>query len=99
MKNALEKDKKKRHSYLKTEKNYNLLKSLFQNCNLSSRVRWKAFFYLSILSKNNSLISLRNRCILTGRGRFLSRRFRLSRMALQKLARNGQIFGLRKSSW
>ncbi len=99
MKNLVEKDKKKRQNYLKTEKNYSLLKSLYQNCNLSESVRWKAFYYLSVLSQKNSLVKIKNRCVLTGRGRFLSRRFRLSRLALQKLARNGKISGLRKSSW
>ena len=99
MKNLVQKDKRKRQNYFKIEKNYSLYKSLYQNRNLSESMRWKAFYYLSVLSQKNSLVKIKNRCILTGRGRFLSRRFRLSRLALQKLARNGKIPGLRKSSW
>jgi small subunit ribosomal protein S14 len=99
MKNLVQKDKRKRQNYFKIEKNYILSKGLYQNRNLSESMRWIDFYYLSVLSQKNSLVKIKNRCVLTGRGRFLSRHFRLSRLALQKLARNGKISGLRKSSW
>ncbi|QOI99036.1 MAG: type Z 30S ribosomal protein S14 [Phycisphaeraceae bacterium] len=39
------------------------------------------------------------RCELTGRARGVYRKFRLSRIMLRKLALEGKIPGMRKSSW
>jgi len=40
-----------------------------------------------------------NRCSLCGRPRAFYRRFRLCRLCLRSLARQGQIPGLVKASW
>ena len=39
------------------------------------------------------------RCQLTGRSRGVYRKFRISRIMLRKLALEGKIPGMRKSSW
>jgi len=39
------------------------------------------------------------RCELTGRSRSYYRKFRMSRIMLRKLALEGKIPGMRKSSW
>ena len=39
------------------------------------------------------------RCELTGRARGVYRKFRVSRIMLRKLALEGKIPGMRKSSW
>ncbi|MEO1007136.1 MAG: type Z 30S ribosomal protein S14 [Planctomycetota bacterium] len=39
------------------------------------------------------------RCELTGRPRGVYRKFRISRIMLRKLAHEGKIPGMRKSSW
>ena len=39
------------------------------------------------------------RCELTGRARGVYRKFRISRIMLRKLALEGEIPGMRKSSW
>ncbi len=39
------------------------------------------------------------RCELTGRARGVYRKFRISRIMLRKLALEGKIPGMRKSSW
>ena len=39
------------------------------------------------------------RCELTGRSRGYYRKFRMSRIMLRKLALEGKIPGMRKSSW
>jgi small subunit ribosomal protein S14 len=41
----------------------------------------------------------RNRCQICGRPRAYYRDFGLCRICLRKMAHNGQIPGLRKSSW
>lgn len=96
---SIEKDKNKRLNFLKQESSRKVLKSISYNTNLSQPLRLKANLSLSELPKNSSLTRTKNRCILTGRGRFLIGKFNLSRLMLRHLARNGYLPGLRKSSW
>lgn len=49
--------------------------------------------------RNGSPVRVRNRCLLTGRGQGVHRRFKLSRIALREEGTQGRIPGLRKSSW
>lgn len=96
---SIQKDKKKRLNFLKEESSRKVLKAISYNMNLSSSLRLKANLSLSELPKDSSPTRAKNRCILTGRGRFLLGKFNLSRLALRRLARSGSIPGLRKSSW
>lgn len=98
MKKAIEKDQKRRRIYLKYEKERKILKALYYNLNLPSILRAKAGQFLSSLPKNSSIVRLRNRCILTGRGCGVISGFNMSRLMLRKLGRDGIIQGLRKSS-
>lgn len=61
--------------------------------------RMTAIAELQALPRNASPVRLRNRCEETGRGRGCYRRFGLSRHKLREFAMQGQIPGLRKSSW
>ena len=45
------------------------------------------------------LVRLRNRCRLCGRPRGYLRKFALCRLCFRKLALEGQITGVTKSSW
>lgn len=54
---------------------------------------------LAQLPKNSSPVRLRNRCFLSGRSRGYMRDFGMSRMEFRKLANEGKIPGVRKSSW
>jgi ribosomal protein S14 len=94
-----QKDKKNRLTFFQHEEKRKILKSISQNTNLSTFLRWKAGLDLSILPKNSSLTKLKNRCIFTGRSRSVLGKFNMSRLMLRKLAREGSIPGLRKSSW
>lgn len=40
-----------------------------------------------------------HRCEITGRGRSVYRKFRISRILLRELALQGMIPGMRKASW
>jgi len=53
---------------------------------------------LSSLPKNSSFIRFKNRCVITGRGRSISRFLRISRLVFREFARDGKISGLTKSS-
>ena len=54
---------------------------------------------LNKLPKDSAAIRLKNRCALTGRPKGYMRKFGLSRIAFRELAHNGQIPGVKKSSW
>jgi small subunit ribosomal protein S14 len=54
---------------------------------------------LQKLPKNSSSTRLKNRCVATGRGKGYLRDFGLSRIKFRELASEGEIPGVRKSSW
>jgi len=54
---------------------------------------------LQKLPRNASPVRLRNRCSITGRPRGYMRDFGLSRNQFRKLASEGKIPGVTKSSW
>lgn len=99
MKKSLEKDKKKRLCFLKNEYSRRVLKTILHNLSLPVPLRMRANLSLTMLPKRSSPTQLKNRCILTGRSRFVISPFNLSRLALRRLARQGLIPGLQKSSW
>jgi len=58
-----------------------------------------AVIKLQKMPRDASPIRVRNRCSQSGRSRGYLRKFGLSRIALRKLALEGQIPGVVKSSW
>jgi len=54
---------------------------------------------LQKLPRNSSPNRVRNRCVLTGRGRGVYRKYGLCRNQFRQLALEGKIPGIRKSSW
>lgn len=54
---------------------------------------------LDDLPKNSSAVRLHNRCRLTGRPKGYMRRFGICRVMFRKLASEGKIPGITKSSW
>ena len=58
-----------------------------------------AVMSLQKMPRNASPIRVRNRCSQSGRPRGFVRKFGISRVALRKLALEGQIPGVVKSSW
>ncbi len=99
MKNLIEKDKKRRYLYATYEKKYLMLKYLAYNTNLPQQIRQDAQDKLSNLPLYGSRVRLRNRCVLTGRGRAVYKKFKLSRLMFRKLALQGELTGIKKISW
>jgi small subunit ribosomal protein S14 len=60
---------------------------------------YEAFVALCKLPRNSSPTRYRNRCVLTGRARGVLTRFGLCRNEFRRLAHQGQITGVTKSSW
>ncbi len=54
---------------------------------------------LDKLPRNSSAVRLHNRCRLTGRPKGYIRQFGLCRVAFRKMALEGKIPGVTKSSW
>ncbi|MCC6865018.1 MAG: 30S ribosomal protein S14 [Ignavibacteria bacterium] len=54
---------------------------------------------LGELPRNSNPVRLHNRCALTGRARGFYRKFGISRLTFRKMALEGKIPGVKKSSW
>lgn len=67
----------------------------------SNTYREKLFFFkkMQSLPRNSAPSRRRNRCWATGRSRSFYRNFGLSRHVLREMAHEGNIPGIRKSSW
>jgi small subunit ribosomal protein S14 len=63
---------------------------------LKEEGRWEE---LDKLPKNSSAVRLHNRCQLTGRPKGYMRQFGLCRVIFRKMALDGKIPGITKSSW
>lgn len=99
MKSYKQKDLKKRLKYFRNEKSGRVLKSIAYNLLLPESLRCEANLLLSKLPRTSNLMRVRNRCILTGRSRFILGGFNLSRLMFRRCAARGEIPGLKKSSW
>ena len=93
------KDSKKRKLYAKYELQRLQLLALVQDSAVSERIKAQCVRQLNDLPRNSCLSRVRNRCLVTGRGRGIYRFCRLSRIKVRELASSGSIAGLRKSSW
>lgn len=69
------------------------------NLKLSPEERFQANISLQKLPKSASRCRVVNRCRITGRSRGNFRNFGLSRLMLRKMAHEGLIPGVIKSSW
>lgn len=75
------------------------LNEIVKNKTLSIEERFAATLKLAKLPRNSNPTRIRNRCALTGRPRATYRKFGMSRMMFRKLASEGLIPGITKSSW
>jgi small subunit ribosomal protein S14 len=66
---------------------------------LSDEERAALQLTLQKLPRNGSATRVRSRCVLTGRGRGVYRRFGLCRNKFRELALLGRIPGVTKASW
>ena len=75
------------------------MKAVIMDRELPVEERFAMTMKLAALSRNGSKTRVRNRCELTGRPRGFHSKFSLSRIMLRKLASEGQLPGVVKSSW
>ncbi len=91
-----EKRKKKAQSQLAARAD---LRAKALDAALSDEDRAKARETLQKLPRNGAMNRVRSRCVLTGRGRAVYRKFGLCRNKFRELALLGRIPGVTKASW
>ena len=74
-------------------------KKIINNPNSTPEQVDEAVIQLQKMPRDASPVRVRNRCSQSGRPRGFVRKFGISRVALRKLALEGQIPGVVKSSW
>jgi ribosomal protein S14 len=99
MKKLITKDKELRLKVKKQEKQYFVLKSIFQNSNLFMLIRWNAYLHLKSLGETDSKVSISARCVYTVNRKRFNRSAPFSRHVFLKLIQSGKLSGFRKSSW
>lgn len=99
MKKLIIKDKKLRFKLKTQEKEYFVLKTIYQNSNFFALTRWNAYFKLKSLGEDGSKISTSSRCVYTVNRKRFNALAPFSRYVFLKLVRSGQLSGARKSSW
>ena len=75
------------------------LKAMVKNKLLPEVVQQKAKQALTNHPHNASVTRVRNRCVVSGRGRGVIREFGLTRMKFRKLADYGLLSGVTRSTW
>lgn len=75
------------------------LKSVIMNRSVNPEERFAAQLKLAAMPRVSSATRIRNRCMITGRGRGVYRKFNISRIMLREMAAEGLIPGVRKASW
>jgi small subunit ribosomal protein S14 len=75
------------------------LKAVRNSKSVTLEERFEAQAALTSLPRNSSKNRIRNRCLLSGRGRGVYSKFCLSRIWLRKLASEGKLPGVIKASW
>jgi len=100
MKNLIARDSKRRSRFrLFEEKRQSLKSVIYDRDSQSAENRWEASIKLDSLSRDSSSTRLRNRCVKTGRARGNFKKFRLSRLFVRDLGKQGYLPGFKKASW
>jgi small subunit ribosomal protein S14 len=95
----IKREEKREKLVAKYAKKYAELKTVSNDAKLSDEERYAARLELQKLPHNANPTRLRNRCVLTGRGRGTFRMFGLGRNKIRELAFKGDIPGMVKASW
>ena len=99
MANFIERDKRKRTSFIEGLSRRTKIKSTLKERKLDMSSRYKMQIILNKLKSKAQRESLVNRCVHSERIHSVLSSYRLSRIELRNLASDGRINGLKKSSW
>ena len=90
---------KRRELYAEYEMERTNLRYIKKNDILPSVIRKKAAEDLKKLPRDSSISRVRNRCVLTDRGRALVGRYRVSRMMFRHYADKCLMASVQKATW
>ena len=99
MKYLKEKDIKNRYVVRKNEMQLILLRALSKDKRLPLTQRLVFRMQMLDLSKRSFSTRLKNRCLISGRGRGVLRDFKMSRLQVRDMGFRGLLYGIRKASW
>jgi small subunit ribosomal protein S14 len=95
----VKKDRIRRFNTLKPERKRLFYKAMMMNQMIPAAKRWSARTQLARIGRRATSTCVVNRCFLTGRSRSVTRFCHLSRHQFRRLASDGSLPGVRKSSW
>lgn len=75
------------------------LLAIIKDQSKSDEERYEARLELQRLPRNSNPTRLRNRCVVTGRGRGVYSKFGLTRHKVREMTMRGEIPGMTKASW
>jgi len=96
---SIERNKKREALTKKYANKRAALKAIIEDKNSTPEQVFEATLKLARLPRNSSATRIHHRCELTGRSHGVYRKLKLSRIQLRKLANEGQVPGMVKSSW
>ena len=76
-----------------------VLVKVIKDPNASLEEKAAAYKKISKMPRDASASRLHNRCAITGRPKAYYRKFGVSRLVFRRLAHEGELPGVRKSSW
>jgi ribosomal protein S14 len=97
--NKVLKDYKKRLIFQKYEVKKKLLNALIHDSSIAGSLKHFCVKKLNTISRNASKTRIRNRCILSGRGRAVFNKFKISRLKFREMASFGKLLGIYKKTW
>jgi len=92
-------DKRKRKLYNKQEFRKLCMKVLINDQRLNVKFRTALRIELDKIGKRGNISKIRNRCVISGRGRAVYRVFGLDRFNFKRLANLGKLIGIEKTGW
>jgi small subunit ribosomal protein S14 len=98
MQKIIQKNIKQRNLFCKFEKKRLILKIIYKNSFFNYKIKTLVKQKIFSVSNNSSITRVKNRCILTGRGKKVFRFFKLTRHKLKEKSSQGCLPGLVKSN-
>ncbi|ODQ68471.1 hypothetical protein NADFUDRAFT_81428 [Nadsonia fulvescens var. elongata DSM 6958] len=99
LKTLIMRDHVKRHNFADQEVTTRALKYIARNTELPMRARMEAQLQLVSMPNYTRFTQVKNRCILSGKGKGVFRDFRLCRFLFRTEALKGNLPGVKRASW
>ncbi|KAK9379790.1 mitochondrial 37S ribosomal protein uS14m, partial [Kockiozyma suomiensis] len=92
-------DNYKRFMAAEAEPERKALKYVTYNTTLPMSVRIQAQMKLSAMPSCTRMTMVKNRCVMTGKGRSVLSKFKMCRYVFKEMAKAGEIPGVKRATW